>query len=127
MKNSTREKLFGNGKPAKLPGLEAVENEAATPADDAPEEVGTNDTDDAKQTIWFETREIQGGRNILDLSKRSLIEHGDPAGTPFDLGETNSMRGGVEFFGLSPTDIDNVATITIISREKTISITQSLS
>lgn len=54
-----------------------------------------------------------GSRNILDLSKKSLIESGDPAGTPFDLGEAGFMRGGVEFFGLSPTATDQSANITI--------------
>lgn len=60
---------------------------------------------DEGETIWFETRSMTGGsRNILDLSKRSLINRGDPAGTIFDLGDPRFMRGAVEFFGLNPAD-----------------------
>ena len=54
-----------------------------------------------------------GSRNILDLSKKSLVESGNPTGTPFDLGEAGFMRGGVEFFGLNPTATDQTANITI--------------
>ncbi|SPZ22602.1 Predicted HKD family nuclease [Providencia rettgeri] len=66
------------------------------------------------QTIWFETGKMTGGsRNILDLSKRSLIEHGDPIGTSFYLGNNQFIRGGVEFFGLEPTSTDQKKDITI--------------
>ena len=34
---------------------------------------------------------------------KSLIESGDPKGTPFDIGESGFMRGGVEFFGINPS------------------------
>lgn len=120
-KNGSRERLFGNGAPAKLPRLAPIEEEAPppavaapAPAAAAPVEAATIDAADANQTIWFETREMTGGsRNILDLSKRSLVENGDPSGTPFDLGEAKFMRGGVEFFGLRPTDTDQIANITI--------------
>ena len=54
-----------------------------------------------------------GSRNILDLSKKSLVESGNPTGTPFYLGEAGFMRGGVEFFGLNPTATDQTANITI--------------
>lgn len=120
-KNGSRERLFGNGAPAKLPRLAPIEEEVQPPAVAAPApvvaatvEATTIDAEDAIQTIWFETREMTGGsRNILDLSKRSLVENGDPSGTQFDLGEAKFMRGGVEFFGLSPTDTDQTANITI--------------
>lgn len=125
-KDGSKERLFGNGAPAKLPRLTSVdreapneqvaanEQEAPTPTVPAPAEITTVEVEESNQTIWFETREMTGGsRNILDLSKRSLIESGDPTGTSFDLGEAKFMRGGVEFFGLSPTDTDQVANITI--------------
>ena len=54
-----------------------------------------------------------GSRNILDLSKKSLIEQGNPEGTPFDLGDEKFMRGGVEFFGITPTNTDKTKNITI--------------
>ena len=101
--DGTRERLFGNGAPAKLPHLtpSKKENKAAAPA--APAVTASVAPSDENQTIWFETREMTGGsRNILDLSKKSLVEHGDPTGTPFDLGEAKFMRGGVEFFWLRP-------------------------
>ena len=108
-KEGLKERLFGNGAPAKLPRLTSIDGPVATPT-----EAVKIDTEGTDQTIWFETKEMTGGsRNILDLSKRSLIESGDPAGTPFDLGEAKFMRGGVEFFGLSPTATDRVANITI--------------
>lgn len=60
---------------------------------------------DEGETIWFETRSMTGGsRNILDLSKKSLVNRGDPAGTIFDLGDPRFMRGAVEFFSLNPVD-----------------------
>ncbi|WP_319772202.1 phospholipase D family protein [Breoghania sp.] len=113
-KNSLRERLFGNGAPANLPLLASIEKEVSPPAVSATVEAATIDAGDGNQTIWFETREMTGGsRNILDLSKRSLVVNGDPSGTPFDLGEAKFMRGGVEFFGLSPTATDQIANITI--------------
>jgi len=69
---------------------------------------------DADQTIWFETKSMTGGsRNILDLSKKSLVERGDPKDTPFDLGEPGFMRGGVEFFGLDPAATNKKKNITL--------------
>lgn len=66
------------------------------------------------QTIWFETRKMTGGsRNILDLSKRSLVERGDPTGTSFDLGEPKFMRGGVEFFDMNPAITNQSKNITL--------------
>lgn len=119
-KDGSKERLFGNGASAKLPRLTSTEQEVPaeqevpTPVIPAAIETATVEVEDSKQTIWFETREMTGGsRNILDLSKRSLLESGDPTDTPFDLGEAKFMRGGVEFFGLSPTATDQVANITI--------------
>lgn len=114
-KDGTRKRLFGNGVQAKLPRLTSV-NPQGSVAEDAPAytSAATIDADDANQTIWFETRRMTGGsRNILDLSKTSLIEKGDPSGTQFELGETGFMRGGVEFFGLDPTATDQTKNITL--------------
>lgn len=113
-KDGSRERLFGNGAPAKLPDLGKDEVVNPTPVNPNQEETTPIAFDDASQTIWFETREMTGGsRNILDLSKKSLVESGDPTATPFDLGEAKFMRGGVEFFGLNPKETDQVANITI--------------
>jgi HKD family nuclease len=66
------------------------------------------------QTIWFETRSMTGGsRNILDLSKKSLINKGNPAGTLFDIGDPQFMRGSVAFFGLDPTKTQNTKDVII--------------
>lgn len=101
--------IFGNGVPAILPSLGAVPinitsgvmGEVLThfPPEKAPE-LHNNQSN----TIWFETRRLTGGsRNILDLSMKSLVEKGDPKGTPFDLNESGYMRGSVEFFGIKPS------------------------
>ena len=119
-RDGSKERLFGNGVPAKLPRLTSTKQEGqtetkvASPEVPTPTDTTTDNAEDSNQTIWFETREMTGGsRNILDLSKKSLVESGNPTGTPFDLGEAGFMRGGVEFFGLNPTATDQTANITI--------------
>ena len=119
-RDGSKERLFGNGAPAKLPRLTSTKQEGqtetkvASPEVPTPTDTTTDNAEDSNQTIWFETREMTGGsRNILDLSKKSLVESGNPTGTPFDLGEAGFMRGGVEFFGLNPTATDQTANITI--------------
>lgn len=124
-RDGTQERLFGNGAPVSLPRIapHRVDQEtrpapmpvAETPAaPPAPEKTVTFPPREENQTIWFETRSMTGGsRNILDLSMRSLVEHGDPTGSPFDLGDPEFMRGGVEFFGLNPTSTDQVKDITL--------------
>lgn len=110
--DGTRERLFGNGTSAKLPRLTPPKEENTMAVSAATADATSLVASDEQQTIWFETRKMTGGsRNILDLSKKSLVEHGDPTGTPFDLGETKFMRGGVEFFGLSPTAFDQTKNI----------------
>lgn len=117
--NETRERLFGNGTPAKLPGVVMPEKQktaapAAPVAPVAPVITIAIPPSDDGQTIWFETKKLTGGsRNILDLSMKSLVERGDPKGTPFDLGDPSFMRGGVEFFGLNPTATDQIKHITL--------------
>ncbi|HGL4548780.1 TPA: hypothetical protein ACKE7U_002884 [Klebsiella aerogenes] len=96
-------RLFGNGVPAQLPRVGMSQVQQTTAAMVAPLEPAFTSLKDAGQTIWFETGRMTGGsRNILDLSKKSLVEYGDPSGTPYDLGNSKFMRGGVEFFGLDP-------------------------
>jgi len=105
------ERLFGNGVLAPLPRV-------GTPTTAAPSEATEMQVPapqvDENKTIWFETKKLTGGsRNILDLSMRSLVERGDPKGTPFDLGEPKFMRGAVEFFGVPPTSTDIQKDITL--------------
>ena len=96
--------LFGNGIPAMLPRFGPLKEMAAPSPTAEPISVSLTGED---QTIWFETRAMTGGsRNILDLSMKSLVERGDPTGTPFELETPEFMRGGVEFFGLNPTDTE---------------------
>lgn len=50
-----------------------------------------------------------GSRNILDLSKKSLVEKGDPRYTAFSIdGSSTEMKGGVQFFGVDPADTSDV-------------------
>lgn len=110
----SRERLFGNGAPAKLPHVATSKKMEKAPAPSSPTGPTSVPQSDEGQTIWFETRRMTGGsRNILDLSMKSLVERGDPTGTPFDLGDPRFMRGGVEFFGLNPAATDQVKNITI--------------
>lgn len=102
-KDRAQARLFGNGAPAPLPGVGMSQVEQSTAVIVVPPEPVSAPLSGEGQTIWFETGRMTGGsRNILDLSKKSLVEHGDPCGTPFDLGNSKFMRGGVEFFGLDP-------------------------
>jgi len=109
--DGNRERLFGNGAPAKLPRIATQKNGKTVPVSVTPISVTLNEE---WQTIWFETRKLTGGsRNILDLSMKSLVERGEPAGTPFDIGEPGFMRGGVEFFSINPTATDKIKDITL--------------
>jgi HKD family nuclease len=114
-------RLFGKGAPKgappKLPTQTAPASAATqktkktAPASAAPAPVPLNDE---WQTVWFETRRMTGGsRNILDLSMKSLVERGDPTGTPFDLGDRRFMRGGVQFFDVNPTNTAQDKNITL--------------
>lgn len=106
-KDGTQTRLFGKGVSARLPNLPKSKGQGAAshPHPAPPNFLATTTTvpdQAAGTTIWFESRRMTGGsRNILDLSKRSLVTRGDPSGTSFDLGDPNLMRGGVEFFGLN--------------------------
>lgn len=109
-----RERLFGNGAPAKLPRIvTSTKVKEVAPSLAPPGSISVPRNDEG-QTIWFETKSMTGGsRNILDLSMKSLVERGDPKGTAFDLGDPRFMRGGVEFFGLNPTATDRTKNITL--------------
>jgi HKD family nuclease len=112
--NGSRERLFGNGVRAKIPHIAKSKKEEPAMAPDIPIESLSLSIEEKDQTIWLETRKLTGGsRNILDLSMKSLVERGDPTGTPFDLGDFKFMRGGVEFFGLNPTSTNQSKDITI--------------
>lgn len=113
-REGTGERLFGNGAPAKLPRVVVPTTEDTAPVPPTPSTAISVPGDDEGDTLWFETKEMTGGsRNILDLSKRSLVVRGDPEGTRFDLGDPKIMRGAVEFFGINPDDTDQVKDITL--------------
>lgn len=116
-KEGAQKRLFGNGVKAKLPRLPKSKDQgnAAYPNVATPATLATSITipdEDVGRTFWFESRKMTGGsRNILDLSKKSLVTYGDPSGTTFDLGDPKFMRGGVEFFGLNPADTNQTKDI----------------
>jgi len=100
--DGSRDRLFGNGAPAKLPSVTMPKKKKTAAVSVAPAGPIPVPSSGEDQTIWFETRRMTGGsRNILDLSKKSLVERGVPAGTPFELDDPKFMRGAVEFFGSS--------------------------
>ncbi|WP_258806579.1 hypothetical protein [Pseudidiomarina sp. CB1] len=106
--------LFGRGFPATMPQINIPDKKAAKKQPKKIEVQVSAKQDNVSDIIWFETRRLTGGsRNILDLSMKSLIEKGNPADTRFDLGEPNYMRGGVEFFGISPIATSQRKDITI--------------
>ncbi|EGC1079335.1 hypothetical protein H8467_001334 [Salmonella enterica] len=113
-KGRAQARLFGNSAPAPLPHVgmsQAAQSTAVIVATSEPVSVPLSEEG---QTIWFETGKMTGGsRNILDLSKKSLVERGDPRDTLFDLENTKFMRGGVEFFGLDPAVTDLSKDITL--------------
>lgn len=110
-----KSRLFGRGVKTKLPSVSDVPKELPkADTSSAQQESPVLPATEEDQTIWFETRAMTGGsRNILDLSKKSLIESGDPSGTAFELEDSRFMRGGVEFFGLNPEDTKEVKSVTI--------------
>ncbi len=67
------------------------------------------------ERFWFEMRKSTGGsRNILDLSKTGVIQHGSVVGTQYEIpGETNKMLGGIKFFGITPDRTGTRSNITI--------------
>lgn len=113
-KDGNHERLFGNGAPASLPRVAISTKQTTGAVFELSAEQAPIAQNGESETIWFETREMTGGsRNILDLSKKSLVEIGDPTGTAFQLGESRFMNGGVSFFGLNPTDTAKSKDITL--------------
>lgn len=112
--NGSRERLFGNGAPAKLPSVTMAKKGRTAAVSVVPAGSISASSSDEDQTLWFETRLMTGGStNILDLSKKSLVERGDTKGTLFDLGDQKFMRGTVEFFGVNPTATNQIKNITL--------------
>lgn len=113
------ERLFGNGAPASLPRLSTPKNKTTdeTPKENLTKEkssgtVSTTQSDEGN-TIWFESRAMTGGsRNILDLSKTSLLEHGEPTDIFYENNKP-FISGGVKFFGLDPADTNQQKNITL--------------
>lgn len=113
-RNGDGDILFGNGVPAGLPRIGLPSRGTATVPSVLSTGQASAQQNDESETIWFETRKLTGGsRNILDLSMRSMVERGDPTETPFNLGESGFMRGGVVFFGINPTATDDRKDITL--------------
>ena len=102
-----RQTLFVVGERAKLPTLPQPprvtppsQKAATTPLSSFS---GIEESEDP--TLWLETRKMTGGsRNILDLSKTSLLRNGTVTGTPYAHEEPDFMRGAVEFFDVNPED-----------------------
>jgi HKD family nuclease len=110
-KSSTKKSGLSLKPPSPLPMDAKAANTAAVPvAPKSPISLPLS----GRPNIWFESRAMTGGsRNILDLSMRSLVERGDPTGTSFDVGNAKFMRGGVEFFGQNPANINETKDVTI--------------
>lgn len=113
------EHLFGNGFPVSIPRLSTPNNKKSveTSRGDSKQSVSSGEgftaPVDGYKTIWFESRAMTGGsRNILDLSKTSLLEFGDPTDIFHENGKP-FISGGVKFFGLEPADRNQLKDITL--------------
>jgi len=90
----------------------SVRNVAGAPS--TATRIGLENKSEGSQTLWIATGAMTGGsRNILDLSKRALVAHGDPSIIGFSLGEQGYMRGAVQFFGIDPADTEENRNITV--------------
>lgn len=64
--------------------------------------------------LWYSTQALTGGPgNQIDLSKESLVNKGNLAGTPFVGNKPGLMSGAVEFFGVNPNLTNLVTKITV--------------
>lgn len=121
---------FGNIKPfikrvkASLPPIKSEEHQTSAKSNGAlaqkiiPASASDSILDKLNQdgnSIWFETRKMTGGsRNILDLSKKSLVMRGNPQYTAFSIdGSKTEMKGGIQFFGVDPAETKSEIDITI--------------
>lgn len=114
-------RLFNSGRRATLPPLgrfptmspASNADDSKTPQEQIPAPPISLETN-SDATLWLETRRMTGGsRNILDLSKTSLLRKGTVRGTPYEHPNPNFMRGAVEFFGIASDDTDSTKKITI--------------
>ena len=117
-------RLFINRVKASLPPIKSDEHQKAAKPDDAraknmmsalASDSSLDKLNRDGNSIWFETRKMTGGsRNILDLSKKSLVKQGNPQYTAFSIdGSRTEMKGGVQFFGVDPADTESIIDITI--------------
>lgn len=117
-------KPFVNRVSASLPPIglgerhESVETPASHSANESSpfiSELTFEKLNEEGNSIWFETRKMTGGsRNILDLSKKSLVKQGNPQYTAFSIdGSNTEMKGGVQFFGINPAETNSTIDITI--------------
>lgn len=117
-KSHNHKRLFGNGAPVKAPRrtVQTLENLYGSSPKQSTVSLSPSATfadQDASEEpmMWIETGRMTGGsRNILDLSKTSLI---DETRTFSEQGEQQYIDGGVAFFGVDPNDTTNARDITI--------------
>lgn len=118
-----REPLFGSVTRAHLPKLPAApvgslksQPTANLALEKGVELIGRLETrnEAGDPTLWLETRKMTGGsRNILDLSKSSLLNNGNVVGTRYAHQNPEFMRGAIEFFGIDPEDTTREKEITV--------------
>lgn len=103
--NKTTTPIFSKGIEVKIPKIKK-EKLIDINSDNTPDETSIFVPPKTElQSFWIESRAMTGGsRNILDLSKKSLLEKGDPSDTPFETDDKKYIRGAVEFFELNPND-----------------------
>lgn len=103
--NKTTTPIFSKGIEVKIPKIKK-EKLIDINSDNTPDETSIFVPPKTElQSFWIESRAMAGGsRNILDLSKKSLLEKGDPSDTPFETDDKKYIRGAVEFFELNPND-----------------------
>lgn len=110
-------KLFGSSIPYKRPLKygSITTNTAKTNISVSPSFKGITTTPTTNlDYFWIESRALTGGsRNILDLSKKSLLEKGNASGTALDMNDSQYIRGAVAFFGLDPMNEQVQENITI--------------
>ena len=121
-RDSKQGRLFSGGYKANLPKLQRVKKHVIATHEylsieptivEAAETMVVN-LNDIDKTIWFETRKMTGGsRNILDLSKTSLVEKVNYHNTTSDSGAPTAIQGAVAFFDLDPSDVSQKKDIVI--------------
>lgn len=94
--NKTTTPIFSKGIEVKIPKIKK-EKLIDINSDNTPDETSIFVPPKTElQSFWIESRAMTGGsRNILDLSKKSLLEKGDPSDTPFETDDKKYIRGAV--------------------------------